>query len=107
MPAPESDKAGVRQTIRALRKADHYVYAVTDGAGELFRFAPDASEDDIIAEVMSCDDGTLGVALPGADPAEGPNSFVYFVYGNDPEEVVCDYGVSLEPVLGPLTEGWW
>jgi hypothetical protein len=31
----------------------------------------------------------------------------YFVYGNDPEEVVCDHGVSLSPILDPLTESWW
>lgn len=100
--APSSDKAGVRQVIRALRKADHVVIAVRDGAGEEFTFAANAPEDAIIAEVMSCDDGVLGVQTP-----DGKTSFVYFVYGNDPEEVVCDYGVILEPVLGPLTEGWW
>lgn len=27
--------------------------------------------------------------------------------GNDPDEVVCDYGVSLSPVIDPLTESWW
>jgi hypothetical protein len=52
---------------------------------------------------MSCDDGYLLVTLPDGTST----SHVYFVYGNDPEEVACDYGVSLEPVIGPLTESWW
>ena len=30
-----------------------------------------------------------------------------FVMGNEPEEVICDHGLSLSPVLDPLTEGWW
>lgn len=101
MTAPESDKAGVRQTIRALRKADHVIHRVQDGEGERFYFAPNASEDDIIAEVMSCDDGYLLVTLPN-----GSTSHVYFVFGNDPEEVICDHGVSLSPVLDLLTESW-
>jgi hypothetical protein len=102
MTAPSSDKAGVRQVIRALRKADHVITAVEDGAREVHKFAPDASEDAIIAEVTSCDDGYLLVTLP-----DGTESFVYFVYGNDPGEVVCDHGVNLSPVLDPLTESWW
>jgi hypothetical protein len=108
MSAPESDKAGVRQVIRALRAADHVVYAVEDGASERHDFAPDASEDDIIAEVMSCDDGYLLVRLPRpVDETGKVTSFVYFVFGNDPEEVVCDHGVNLSPILDPLTRGWW
>jgi hypothetical protein len=102
MTAPSSDKAGVRQTIRALRAADHKIDAVEDGASEVHTFAHDASEDDIIAELMSCDDGYLIVRLP-----DGKVSHVYFVFGNDPEEVICDHGVSLSPVLDPLTESWW
>lgn len=102
MPAPESDKAGVRQTIRALRTAKHTVYAVEDGEGAIIPFGPNASEDDIIAEVMSCDDGFLLVLTP-----DGENSHVYFVFGNDPDEVICDHGVSLSPVLDTLMQGWW
>lgn len=101
MSAPSSDKAGVRQTIRALRAASHVVHGVEDGASERFDFAPDASEDAIIAEVMSCDDGFLLVTLP-----DGSTSHVYFVFGNEPFEVICDHGVSLSPVLDPLMEGW-
>lgn len=108
MSAPSSDKAAIRQVIRALRKANHTVTAATDGAGETHRFAPDALEEAIIAEVTSCDDGTLHVRLPGDGPLkERERGWIYFVLGNDPEEVVCDHTVNLSPVLDPLTEGWW
>jgi len=102
MSAPSSDKAGVRQTIRALRAADHVITAVQDGAGEIHKFPPDASEGAIIAEVMSCDDGYLIVNTPG----RLTDSHIYFVFGNDPEEVICDYTVDLSPVIDPLMEGW-
>ena len=104
MSAPESDRAGVRQTIRALRAANHVITKVEDGAREIHQFNPDASEDDIIAEVMSCDEGWLIVQLP--EGRERVESHVYFVYGNEPFEVICDHGVSLEPVLGPLMDTW-
>ena len=103
MGAPSSDKAGIRQVIRALRAAGYTLTGGHDGE-DFFEVAPDVSEDKLIAELTACDDSTLHT---WKDDAEPRNSFVYFVLGNDPEEVICDYGVSLAPVLDPLTEGWW
>lgn len=103
MSAPSSDKAGIRQVIRALRAAGYTITGGHDG-DDFFEVASIASEDLIIEHLTACDDSTLHTYK--ADE-EQKNSHVYFVLGNDPEEVVCDYGVSLEPVLGPLTESWW
>lgn len=102
MSAPSSDKAAIRQVIRALRKADHVITGGHDGE-DFFEVAPDVSENVLIDDHLTvCDDSTLHVRLP-----DGSTSHIYFVLGNDPEEVVCDHGVSLSPVLDPLTEGWW
>lgn len=100
MSAPGSDTAAIRQTIRALRKADHVITSVNNGA-EYTAFAPDASEDAIIDEATATDGATMHVRLP-----DGARSFVLFVLGNAPYEVICDHGVSLSPVLDPLTDGW-
>lgn len=102
MGAPSSDKAAIRQVIRALRKAGYTITGGHDGE-DFFEVAADVSEDTLIDDYLTvCDDSTLHTWKDG----EG-NSHVYFVLGNDPEEVVCDHGVSLSPVLDPLTEGWW
>jgi hypothetical protein len=101
MGAPSSDSAAIRQVIRALRKADHVITGGNDGE-EDFTATPDESEDSLIANLTACDSSSLYVQLP-----DGSGSFVYFVLGNDPEEVVCDHGTSLEPVLDPLTASWW
>ena len=101
MSAPSSDKAGIRQVIRALRKAGYTLTGGHDGE-DFFEVPADASEDVLIEHLTACDDSTLHTWKDGER-----NSHVYFVLGNDPEEVVCDYGMSLEPVLGPLTESWW
>ena len=102
MAAPSSDKAAIRQVIRALRSAGYTITGGHDG-DYFFEVAPDVSEDVLINDYLTvCDDSTLHTWKDG----EG-NSHVYFVLGNDPEEVICDHGVSLSPVLDPLTEGWW
>lgn len=101
MGAPSSDRAGIRQVIRALKAADHTITGGHNGE-ERFKCSNATSEDDVIAELMACDSSTLYVRLP-----DGSTSHVFFVLGNDPEEVVCDHGVSLSPVLDPLTQSWW
>lgn len=102
MSAPSSDTAAIRQTIRALRAADHVLIGGHDGEDE-FTLAPDATEAEVIEHLTACDDSTLYVRLPNG----AGSSHIYFVLGNDPEEVICDHGVSLSPVLDPLTAGWW
>lgn len=99
MSKPTSDKAGVRQVIRALKAADCTGFVARDGENEDLT---SDSEDALIEHLMSCDEGVLFATLPS-----GATSHVLFVYGNDPEEVAADWGVSLSPILDPLTEGWW
>ena len=101
MSAPSSDRAAIRQVIRALREANHTITGGHDGE-DYFDVAPTEDEDSIIENLMACDSSNLFVTLP-----DGSTSNVFFVLGNDPEEVVCDHGVSLSPVLDPLTRGWW
>ena len=102
MATPTTDRGGVLQVIRALKAAGYTPFMAVDGEGEEFHTQ---NETELVENLMSCDDGTLYVRLP--EGSERKTSHVYFVFGNDPEEVVCDYGLSLEPVIGPLTESWW
>lgn len=39
-----------------------------------------------------------------AHAPDGARSFVFFVYGNDGYDVICDYGISLEPVMKSVNE---
>lgn len=98
MAKPTTDRAGVERTWDALTKAG-YSIDVIDGAGEEFY---SINRDSAIEEVMSCDDGYFIVFLNGKRVG-----FIWFVFGNSPEEVICDYAVSLEYIIGPLTEGWF
>lgn len=116
MGAPSSDRAAIRQTIRALRAAGCIPTYAEYGDGDGVDLAETATEDTIIEAVLAVDDCYLIVDLPdvwvgleehaGHSPARS-TSHIRFVMGNDPEEVICDHGTALSPVLDPLTEGWW
>ena len=104
MAAPSSDKAGVRQTYRALRAAG-FTIGVQDGAHE--EFPAPMSEEDAIGEVMSCDDGFFIVHNDGTTNQADRFGYVYFVFGNSPEEVINDYTTNLENVIEPMSAKWW
>lgn len=102
MSAPSSDRAGIRQIIRALRAADYSLVEVWDGE-ETVKVSTEA---EAIDAVMAVDDATLFVRTPDGSR----NPWVRFVLGNDPEEVVCDHVVDcqdFEQVIDSVTSGWW
>lgn len=99
MSAPSSDRAAIRQTIRALRAAGYAPYQVNDG--EEVTDVRGATENKIIEDLMATDQSWLFVA-----PAEGRREWVLFVLGNDPEEVINDYTVGLTDIIDPLFEKW-
>jgi len=98
MAAPKTDEAGIRQTIRALRAADYVLDFVDDG-GEVIHVRTEA---EAVEAITAVDSAHLFVKYADGTPA----SHVWFVLGNDPEEVICDHGVSLSHVLDPLMERW-
>lgn len=99
MSAPSSDKAAIRQTIRALRSKGYVLDRVFDGEDDI----PVADETEAIAAITAVDDAYLWVA---EGTPTGPKGWVRFVMGNEPEEVICDHTIGLSPVLDPLTDGW-
>lgn len=103
MTAPSSDQAAIRQTLRALKAANITPYYVGYGEDE-GEDVTGATEQATVKAIMAVDDAYLWVNLPGGSVRE--TSHIRFVMGNEPFEVICDYGLSLSPVLDPLTEGW-
>ena len=98
MGAPSSDRAGIRQAIRALRNAGYTLDRVYNGGDD---DEPVTTETEAIEELMATDDATLWIRN-----SAGRGFGVYFVLGNSPDEVICDYHVSLSHVLDPLMDSW-
>lgn len=99
MSAPSSDTAAIRQIIRALRAADYPLDSVWDGEESV----EVSTEAEAIEAITAVDQAHLYVKTPN----RGILGWVFFVLGNDPEEVAADWTVNLSPVLDPLTESWW
>lgn len=97
MTAPGSDRAGIRQVIRALRAAGYDLVAVDDGGEERIKVRTEA---DAIDAIMAVDCAHLIVKNTEH------RGWIFFVLGNSPEEVICDHTVNLSPVLDPLIDSW-
>lgn len=111
MSAPKTDEAAIRATLRALKNAQH-VPTFVDYGDDDGENVENATEAATIAAIMAVDDAILYVRLPAETEADGTvlepsESFIRFVMGNEPDEVICDHGMRLAPVLDPLTERWY
>ena len=99
MGAPTTDLGGIQQTIRALKAAGWRLDYVNDGEDEV----KVETEKDATDAITAVDSAHLIVTKD-----EGcTRGYVFFVLGNDPEEVICDYTTNLSSVIDPLTDGWF
>jgi len=96
MSVPGTDKAAVRQVIRALVAGGWTLDMVYDGEEEI----PTTTESQVMDAVFAVDMAHLHVHKNDL------HGWVWFVLGNDPDEVVADYTINLEKVMGPLWEHW-
>ena len=99
MSTPGTDAAGIRQVYRALVEAGYTVNQVFDGGDEPVEVS---NEREAVDAITAVDEASFNVQKDGKDV-----SWVFFVLGNDPSEVVNDYGTSLSHVIDSLTESWW
>lgn len=105
MPAPKDDTAGIRQVIRALKANGWEIDSAWDGEESL----ENPNETDAIDWVMACDQGHIYFKQMSEKYPDRVNEtgWVFFVLGNDPDEVVCDYTTNLDPTVEDLTRSWW
>ena len=98
MSTPKNDRAAVRQIVLALVEAGLTVNTVDYGDGETELVH---NVDDAIDEVMAVDEVYLIL-----HNSQGHDFWVYFVLGNDPEEVVSDHSLSLGRIIDEVVREW-
>src|SRR6478736_14263 len=96
---PSNDREAVSLIIDGLIDRGVKITSVVDAENEEFAYE---NKEQAMGELMSCDYGTMNVELP-----DGTETWVWFVYGNDPEEVAADHGVSLSEYIDPIVSPWW
>lgn len=99
---PSNDREAISLIIDGLIERGCTPTVSRDGENE---DQPYTDKESALDWLTSCDESVLFVNLP--EGAEDESTFVYFVLGNSPEEVACDYGVSLSPYIDPITDPWW
>lgn len=105
MSAPTTDRGGIEQAIRALRAAGWELAYVDDGGENI----PVKTEPEAIDAIMAVDQAWLHFTKgePELDKKLHKTGWLFFVLGNDPDEVICDYTTNLDPTIEDLTRGWW
>lgn len=82
----------VHKVIQEFRSAG-YIAVADDGESKYY-----GDEQGLVAAIFSVDEAHLYLI----EHKDMKDSFVYFVMGNDGHDVICDYGVSLEPIMKPI-----
>lgn len=98
MSKPSTDRAAITQTLKALAEAGWTAHAVDQREDEPEKVA---TVQQAVKLVMEVDEAFVFVRR-GEE-----TGWVFFVLGNDPDEVICNHTVGLSDVLDPLMEGWW
>lgn len=99
---PKTDREAISLIIDGLIERGCVPTMVRDGASEDH---PYITKEDALDNLTSCDESVLYVALPAG--ADRGSSHIYFVLGNEPREVACDFGVSVSEFLEPIMNPWW
>ena len=91
-----NEKEILKRTVEGLLKLDGVTGINVDDGGDEYAVKGSKDFDEIYKACNAVDDCRLYVK----------NSFVYFIWnnGNDGLDCICDYGISLEPVMAPIFE---
>ena len=99
MSTPSSDKAAATAIIRGVIHEGWRLDRVYDGEEDIDVTTVTEALDAIFAVDMA----HLHLHHPKTDE----RGWIYFVLGNEPEEVACDHTVNLSPAIDPITDKWW
>lgn len=101
------ERAIASRAVSALLDAG---FTLAVAQGDETPCAPTRSKRQVMLELGECDDDRLlvykadNIPTPHTTGREHPaNGWVYFVYGNDGWDVICDYTTNLEEVLKDTT----
>jgi hypothetical protein len=77
-----------------------------------FQVVQDAWCPDEITDAKDADDATRLVCEVDEAPVyckfpDGATGWLFFVLGNDPEEVLNDHTVNLSEFVDPIIDPWW
>jgi len=108
---PSNDREAMTLILQGLVKTGHVVTSVQQDVHDKTDQIPCTDPETAANLVAECDEGLVYLNLPGSDTptdgSEGWDGYIWFVLGNEPEEVACDYTTNLDPDLDSIVSPWW
>jgi hypothetical protein len=95
---PSNDREAITLIVQGLVDGGHTPRYVNDGEENV----PTTTVADVVEAVTAVDVATAVFRNPN-----GTRGWVWFVQGNEPEEVAADYTVNLDPLLSSIVDPWW
>ncbi len=99
---PSNDREAITLILDGLTNVGCKVTSVGDDTWNPEETQEVSSVQEAVDLVTNVDEAIVYVDLP-----DGRTSFIFFVLGNDPEEVACDHGVNLSEYIDPIVRPWW
>jgi hypothetical protein len=96
---PSNDREAVTLILTGMQDAGWTITKVNDGEEV---YPVNNAVDKAVGHVMDVDMAHVFLVS-----SEGVKGWVWFVLGNDPEEVAADYTLTLDPDLSAITDPWW
>lgn len=96
---PSNDREAVTLILQGLVDKGHVLKEVQDDT-----WNPDPADNVKVSTVSEAVEVVMSVDEAFVIFERG---YVFFVLGNSPEEVACDYTVNLDPDLSNITDPWW
>ena len=106
MTTPKSDHAAIWQFILALKKGGWKAIKITDP--EFVVVTGDSPK--AIADLIANNYDEAMLHFSNKEIQNGRTRWAFFVMGNSPEEVVCDYSEADEEfakLADQIIESWW
>lgn len=103
---PSNDREAIRLILQGLVAKGHKIVGYIDDTWN----RDDKTYTSSVSEAADAMNGVdEGFVLFNSKDYEGTgyDAWVYFVLGNDPEEVACNYTINLDPDLSNITDPWW
>lgn len=105
---PSNDKEAITLILQGLVAAGHTIVSVIDDTWNKDDKTYTSDVDEAVDLITGVDEGFVLLRTKDSDdPDYMDDAWIYFVLGNDPEEVACNYTVNLDPDLSNITDPWW
>jgi hypothetical protein len=95
---PSNDREAITLILQGMVDKGHSLTSVNDGEENY----PVSTVEEAVGHVTDVDIATVEMTNK-----EGEYAWIWFVLGNDPEEVASDYTTNLDPDLRNIVDPWW